>query len=144
MYGIALALVAEAFKDKVDAQGEPYFLHCMKVAENVQKENRVIAILHDYVEDIFPNDHEAGFAHLKVVGIPEKEIQILRLLTHNKNDDYLTIYIKRIATSERATDVKKRDLEHNSDISRIKGELEEKHFNRFRKYHTAYEYLDKI
>lgn len=144
MYGVAIALVANAFKDVKDAQGEPYFLHCFNVASRVQKKNRILGMLHDYVEDIWEHDHEAGFAYLREQGISEADIQVLRLLTHNKKDDYLNVYIKRIGTDERATDVKLRDLEHNSDISRIKGALTKRHFDKFQIYHTSYHYLLKI
>ncbi len=144
MYGKALALVATAFANRVDAQGEPYFLHCIWVALRVQKKNRVRALLHDYVEDIFPDNHEAGFKFLRDEGFSEEDIVVLRLLTHNKNDDYLTVYIRNIATNADATEIKLKDLEHNSNISRIKGALSKKHFDKMQIYHTSHQYLSKI
>lgn len=144
IYGIAIALVADAFKNRTDRQGEPYFLHCMTVAKAVSKRNRVRAILHDYVEDIFPDNHELGFEALRQAGIPDDDIRVIRILTHNKKDDYLTVYIRGIALDIDATEIKKADLDHNSCIARIKGVLSKAHFDNIQKYHTAYQYLSNI
>ena len=144
LYGIVIALVAEAFKNRTDKQGEPYFLHCMTVANAVSKKNRVRAMLHDFVEDIFPDNHELGFEALRQQGVPEDDIRVIRILTHNKNEDYLSVYIKRIALDVDATEIKKADLEHNGSITRIKGALTKAHFDNVQKYHTAYQYLSTI
>jgi (p)ppGpp synthase/HD superfamily hydrolase len=144
LYGIVIALVAEAFKHRTDKQGEPCFLHCMTVANSVSKKNRIRAMLHDFVEDIFPDNHELGFEALKQAGVPEDDIRVIRILTHNKNEDYLTVYVKRIALDADATEIKLADLEHNSNITRIKNALSKAHFDNIQKYHTAYQYLSKI
>ena len=33
--GLAIAIAAEAFKDKVDKGGQPYILHCLRVMGNL-------------------------------------------------------------------------------------------------------------
>ena len=101
-------------------------------------EEKVLAYLHDTVEDGITT-----IQSLRELGFPEDILSDLELLTHKKEDDYLSVYIKKIATSERATKVKKRDLEHNSSITRLKG-LTKKDFSNIEKYHRAFTYLSKI
>lgn len=142
MLGIAIALVAEAFKNKVDKQGKPYILHCLHVMNEVNDEDKIPAVLHDYVEDCF-KDYEQGFSYLRELGFNEADIACVDILTHRKNVDYIHNYIRIIGHYPRATRIKLKDLEHNSNISRLKG-LTKADFDRMEKYHTAYTYLSKI
>lgn len=139
--GLAIAIAAEAFKNKTDRQGKPYILHCLHLMNQVEDEkDKICAVLHDYPEDCFDNPDE-GLNILRTYEFDEDDIKVIDLLTHRKSDDYLGIYIKKISTCPRATKIKKKDLEHNSDLSRIKGALTKKHFERVEKYHAAYTYL---
>ena len=55
MLALAIAIVAEAFKNKTDKQGKPYVLHCLHVMNQVSDEDpefQTIAVLDDLVEDI--------------------------------------------------------------------------------------------
>jgi len=143
MLGLAISLAAQAFENRVDKQGEPYILHCLHVMKRVDEENRIPAILHDYIEDIFETSFKVGFNQLRQLGFEEDDIRVIDILTHRKEDDYLSVYIKKIATCPRATQIKLQDLRHNSNISRIKGALTKAHFDRIEKYHAAYQYLSK-
>ena len=67
------------------------------------------------------------------------KIYALNLLTHNPNVSYMD-YILNLAHNNLAREVKLRDLEHNSKITRLKG-LREKDFQRLQKYQIAYDYL---
>ena len=49
-------------------------------------------------------------------------------------------YIQNLAHDNLARQVKLRDLEHNSKITRLKG-LRDKDFERLKKYQIAYNYL---
>lgn len=49
-------------------------------------------------------------------------------------------YIKALSVHPIAKEIKKRDLEHNSKITRLKG-LRKKDFDRLEKYLIAYTYL---
>lgn len=142
MLGIAISIAAQAFENRVDKQNEPYILHCLHVMRRVDEKNRIPAVLHDYVEDIFEADLKAGLIHLRELGFDEDDVRVIDLLTHRKEDSYED-YIKKIATCPRATQIKLQDLRHNSNISRIKGALTKKHFDNIQKYHTAYQYLSK-
>jgi hypothetical protein len=66
-------------------------------------------------------------------------VTMLHLLTHNKETPY-DEYIKAISVHKIATEVKKADLEHNSNITRLKG-LRKKDIDRLEKYSRAYVYL---
>jgi (p)ppGpp synthase/HD superfamily hydrolase len=137
MLGKAIAIAAEAFKDKRDKSGNPYILHCLWVMDGVKhlgEDVMIAAILHDLIEDT-----EWTFAQLTSEGFNDKIIGILHLLTHNKETPY-DEYIKAISVSKEATEIKKKDLEHNSNITRLKG-LRKKDMDRIEKYHRAYIYL---
>lgn len=136
--GTAIALVAKGFEFILDKQGKPYFLHCHFVAENVQSEDeKVVAYLHDVVEDGIYTMKE-----LINLGLTESQQELLLLLTHKKEDSYEK-YIEKISTNQLATNIKKADLKHNSDISRLK-DVTKKDLDNLIKYHKAYKYLSKL
>ena len=90
--------------------------------------------MHDLIEDT-----EYTFADLSKLGFSDKTIGLLHLLTHQKETPY-DEYIKAISVSNEATEIKLRDLEDNSNITRLKG-LGKKDFDRIEKYHRSYIYL---
>ncbi len=139
MLGVALALVTEAFKHRVDKGGIPYALHCIHVMLTCglkDEDELIAALLHDIVEDI----PYITIEYLRNMGFSERTLKILELLTHDPADDYLEVYIKKIAYNYAATQIKLADLRHNSDITRIKG-VRKKDFDRIEKYHKAFIYL---
>ena len=73
-------------------------------------------------------------------GFSQEVIVILQLLTHRKETEYME-YIKALSVHPIAKEIKKRDLDHNSKITRMKG-LRKKDFERLEKYHLAYTYLN--
>ncbi len=58
------------------------------------------------------------------------------LLTHQKNVPYEE-YIDNMCDNYDAIRIKRKDLEHNSDITRLKG-VTEKDLARMEKYHKAF------
>ncbi len=141
---LAIALVAEAFKNTLDKGGQPYILHCLYVMNNTSgnEDVKCAAVLHDLVEDT-DESSEINFTFEllgAVYGFSERTIDLLKLLTRHPDDDYMGSYIRRIAYDEDAVKIKKADLKHNSDISRLKG-LRKKDFDRLEKYNRAYQYL---
>lgn len=133
---LAIAITAEAFKDVLDKGGQPYILHCLRVMNNTQGDEDVkcAAMMHDLIEDT-----DYTFANLTELGFSDKTIGLLHLLTHNKETPYME-YIKAVAVSNEASEIKRKDLEDNSNITRLKG-LRKKDLDRIEKYHTAYMYL---
>lgn len=139
----AIKIAAEAFEDKTDKGGNPYILHCLYVMNKVAylgEEAMIVGVLHDLLEDIEYKTialYENGFSH--------KIVECLCILWHKDTQSY-DDYIKGIANSghkEICIAVKKADLEHNSNITRLKG-LTKKDFDRLEKYCRSYEYLKSI
>ena len=91
-----------------------------------------IAVMHDVIED-----SDVTIEHLRELGFSDRVLDALQLLTHKKGDEYICVYIAGIATNLDAIRVKRKDLEHNSDITRLKG-VSSKDLDRIRKYHLAF------
>ncbi len=112
----SMEIVSRIFDDKVDKGGLPYQIHLLKVYRGVNDYlEKVCALLHDTVEDT-----DVTYEDLRDVGYPEEVIDILRILTKVKGEDY-SHYIDRIVNSENthAMNIKLSDLTHNMDLKRI-------------------------
>lgn len=138
MLGLAISIMAEAFKDKTDKGGRPYSLHCLHVMNSISvyddEELMIIAVLHDLIEDT-----DWTFDRLAALGFSERVRVGLAFLTHIDGIPY-DEYIRNMVNSLDAVRVKIADLRHNSDITRIKG-LRDKDFARIAKYHKSYMFL---
>ncbi|MGB1237900.1 MAG: GTP pyrophosphokinase [Pseudomonadales bacterium] len=133
MLGLAIEIAVDAHRHQVDKGGLPYILHPLHLMNQLlfDVELAIIAVLHDVVEDSSWSIDmliEQGFSH--------RVITALALLTHHPDDDY-DCYIDKIATNLDAILVKRKDLEHNTDITRLKG-LRPKDLERMAKYHRAF------
>lgn len=140
MLALAIKLASEVFVNSFDKGGEPYTMHCIRVATNCGTNDNEIkagAFLHDVVEDT-----KITLEDLRKMGFSERVINLVDTLTHRQNEDY-TSYIKHIATNPDAIIVKRADLKDNSDITRLKG-LRKKDFDRMEKYLQAYTYLKDL
>lgn len=113
----AMNLVDIHFKDKKDKGGNPYTEHLIYVMQNVETtEEKVIALLHDIIEDTDITEEEIlGF------GIHQIFIDAIKILTKRTNESY-DEYINRIIESKNqlAINVKVVDLEHNMNLNRLK------------------------
>jgi len=132
----AILLAAEAHAGQFDKGGKPYILHPLHLMQQLlfDPELAQIAVLHDVVED-----SNMTFEQLVKLGFSNRVIDALTLLTHNPSDSYED-YILGIATNQDAIKVKRKDLEHNSDITRLKG-VTDKDLERMKKYHKAFLFL---
>ncbi len=138
MLGIAIDIASSIFRSKYDKGGRPYILHCLWVMDKVRHlgDNYMIAaVLHDVIEDSQYWDLE----RMKAAGFNQEVLDALELLTHDKETPYQE-YIQRLAINKIAREVKLRDLEHNSKITRLKG-VTDKDIERMEKYHRAYTFL---
>ena len=132
----ALKLCFDAHKNQVDKTGLPYVFHPFHLAEQMDDENStILALLHDVVEDT-----EYTYQDILKLGVPLEVVEALRLLTHEREEDYFD-YIKRIKTNSLATKVKLGDIKHNSNLTRIENVTEED-LLRVEKYKKAIEYLN--
>lgn len=134
-FQIALELAVEKHKNQTDKAGNPYILHPLHVMENVNsKEGKIIAILHDIIEDTDVTED-----YLLKIGLSKRIVDAVIALTRSEDIDYQE-YIKNLSSNPLAKEVKLADLEHNMDLKRLPT-LEEKDLERNRKYQIAYHYL---
>lgn len=142
MLGKMIGIVTEAFKDKRDMGGKPYLLHCLHVMNHVDQndpELMQIAVAHDLLEDC-PQHTENT---LRTHGFSERVIAGILAMTHAKDEDYLGVYIPRVAKNPDARRVKVEDLKHNSCMTRRKSRgVTDKDVSRMIKYIHAFEYLE--
>lgn len=135
----AISIAAKAFENTLDKGGTPYILHCLHVMNGVRHlgEMAMIAgVLHDLAEDC----EDWTFERLSSEGFSQEVIVILQLLTHREGTPYMD-YIKALAVHPLAKAIKKADIEHNTQITRLKG-IRKKDLDRMEKYHIAYLYLN--
>ena len=131
----AMKLMFEKHKNQRDKSDIPYVFHPFHVAESMDDEvSTTVALLHDIVEDT-----DVSIEELTKMGFPNEVTDALKLMTHDKSDDYFD-YIKKIATNPIARKVKLSDLKHNSDLSRL-SEVTEKDLERVEKYKKSIDYL---
>lgn len=129
-----LVLAVTRHAGQYDRGGRPYILHTLAVMHKLRSDDEelnCIAVGHDIVEDT-----NTTYADLAELGFTERIIQGIRNLTKipgETNEEYLT----RIKSSPDSIRVKLCDLQHNSDIRRLKG-ITEKDFARLQKYNKMY------
>lgn len=131
----AIAIAVNAHRGQVDRQGRPYILHPITVMMSMDTdEERIVAILHDVVEDspISLDDlREAGFSEV-IVGAVDA-------LTNREGESYED-FTERVSHNPLARRVKLGDLQHNMDIRRLP-EITDKDLERLRKYRAAWRRL---
>lgn len=113
-----LELCKEAHKYQQRFDGTPYYLHPVAVAEMMTtSEERIIALLHDVMEDT-QYTFQSLQSKLLELNVPNVEgiMYSLQLLTHNKDTPYID-YVSELAKDTTATKVKLADIFHNiSDL----------------------------
>ena len=110
-------LVKKYFKDKVDKGNNPYMEHLEYVSSLGRNETeKIIGLLHDTLEET-----ELTKEELLEFGFSKEIVEVIEILTRTKNESY-NEYIESIILSENesALYIKKIDMEHNMDLSRIK------------------------
>ncbi len=111
----AYEIASMAHKNQKDKGGIEYIAHPLAVSEMVRSiDEKIVALLHDVVEDTHVTLEEAG----------------------ESTDDYMN----RVKNNKLACSVKKADLLHNMDISRLKV-VNKKDLERLDKYQYIYNYL---
>ena len=132
----AMKICYDAHAGQVDKSGVPYVFHPIHVAEQMDDESStVVALLHDVVEDT-----DLSLDDLRGEGFGEEVIAALSLLTHDADVAYHD-YVRKIKTNEIATKVKLADLSHNSDLTRLLREPNEKDLERIEKYRISQQIL---
>lgn len=110
----AMRIAFDAHKEQTDKTGMPYIFHPIHLAEQMDTEIEIcVALLHDVAEDT-----DISFDDLQTEGFPDKIINTLMLLTHDKDVNYFE-YIEKMKSNPIAVKVKLADLRHNGDASRL-------------------------
>jgi len=111
----AMKIAYKAHHGQVDYNGIPYIFHPIHLAEQMDEEVACCAaLLHDVAEDTDVTLEELAKE------FPSEVIEVLKLLTHEKETDYFD-YVRAIKANPIAVKVKLADLAHNSDQSRCVG-----------------------
>lgn len=127
--------MCERHKGQTDRSGLPYILHPFHVAEQMDdEESTIAALLHDIVEDT-----DTTFEELEGLGLSDRVLYALRLMTHEEGADYYD-YVKQIGKDPLARKVKIADLEHNMQLGRL-DHVGEKDLERLEKYKYCHSYL---
>lgn len=137
----AIQIAAEAHAGQIDKANEPYILHPLRVMFGVSgEEARIVAVLHDVVEDC----EGWNFERLEREGFSQKIIQALKAVSKRpeEENDYMA-FIKRSGQNEIGREVKMSDLKDNLDMSRIATPTARDH-QRIAKYEEALAYLESI
>lgn len=127
-YKLAYNIASKAHKRQKDKGGEDYFKHPLAVSNKLSGEkDKIVALLHDVIEDtdVTVND-------LKKAGFSDEVVLAVSVITKKAGEDYEE-YLNRVKQNPIALRVKIADMEHNSDISRIKNPTE-KDLKRLEKY----------
>jgi len=137
--GLALKYHEGQTYDNGTATGEPYIMHPLRVLADldVGSENEIAqcaAVLHDVMEDCGVTRDD-----LLSEGIPLEAIEIIELLTRQKDTESYMDYIKRVNTHEFARSIKLSDLRTNMDyLFRLPSEQADRLRKRYRE---ALDYL---
>lgn len=138
---LALSIATKAHAGQLDKDGVPVILHPITVGMmGHTDEERTAGFLHDVIED-----SDYTFEDILESGIPNGIVNALRLLTHDKNEDYFD-YIQHIIDSENpiALQVKYNDLQHNFARGKAYPELQAKHGKALEMVKKAIEECSKI
>lgn len=132
----ALRICFDAHKEQTDKSGLPYVFHPFHLADQMKDEySTCAALLHDVIEDtdVTLDDLRGEF--------PPEVTEALELLTHDDGTPYEE-YILRLRDNPIARAVKRADLRHNSDITRL-DTVTERDLARVKKYKRALSLLNR-
>ena len=134
----AIRIACFAHQGQVDKAGIPYVLHPIHLAEQMETEDTcVVALLHDIIEDT-----DVSVEDLEAVGFPQNQIDAIIVMTHDKGEDYMD-YVRRVKKNPIAAVVKKEDILHNLDLTRIP-DIRESDYQRVeKKYKPALKILEE-
>lgn len=136
---IALVLATNGHAGQFDKGGNPYILHPLAVMQKIPKTGDTevdeirqgIAVLHDLIEDT-----KTTYQELRDAGICERIIEGVKCLTKIPGESY-DEYREKVKSNPDSVVVKLCDLEHNTDIKRLRG-VTEKDIKRMEKYFHFY------
>ena len=134
----ALALAAQAHKGQYDLAGAPYICHPMRVALAQSDERaRIVAILHDVIEDI-----AVTYQDLSAAGFDDEIIGAVEALTKRSGEKRIDA-AARAKANPLALQVKLADVADNMNLARISNPTAED-YARLREYEGVLAYLKEM
>lgn len=131
----AYEVASMAHENQKDKGGMEYIAHPVAVSYMVESlDEKIVALLHDVVEDTY-----VTLEALKNLGFGNDIIVAIDAIS-KKAGESTEDYMRRVKRNKLACSVKKADLVHNMDISRLKT-VTEKDIDRLDKYLYIYNYL---
>ena len=131
----AYEIASMAHKNQKDKGGTEYINHPVAVSALVESlEEKIVALLHDVVEDT-----RVTLEELKSFGFNDNVIVAIDAIS-KKDGESIDEYMNRVKNNKLACSVKKADLLHNMDMSRLKV-INKKDLERLDKYQYMYNYL---
>jgi (p)ppGpp synthase/HD superfamily hydrolase len=128
----AIQIAVEAHAGVLDKGGKPYILHPLRIMlKGSTDEERIVRVLHDVVED----SEDWTLERLREEGFNETVVQCIDNLSR-RDDEHYDDFIERCGSHLISLEGKLDDIEDNMQVSRIVT-LEQKDFNRMKKYHKA-------
>jgi (p)ppGpp synthase/HD superfamily hydrolase len=129
-----LLIATKAHHGQFDKGGKPYILHPLAVMQMMNTDDEelmCVALGHDLLEDT-----EIRAITLLVSGISQRVVDAITALTKVEGQSYEE-YKQAVFANRDAMLVKRNDLKHNSQFSRLKG-VEGKDIARVGKYMVFY------
>ncbi len=110
----AIDFATKALEGKKDHGGQPMIAHALRMMDRVNtEEEKIIAVLHDVVEEGGCSFHE-----LKEAGFGQTVLEGVDVLTRRPNMKYFD-YIDDISTNPMAARVKLAEVAENKDQDRV-------------------------
>jgi (p)ppGpp synthase/HD superfamily hydrolase len=135
----AIAIAAIAHKGQFDKAGDPYILQPLRMMMRmVDDDARIVAVLHDVVEDSSEED-KWDSERLRMTGFSEEVIEAVDCVTKRNGESYED-FVDRAASNPIAIRVKIADLEDNMNILRL-DVVNERRLERIAKYHRSWKRL---
>lgn len=116
----AIVIAVAAHAGQRDKAGQPYILHPLRIMLRMATtEERIVAVLHDVVED----SPAWSFERLRAEGFSGEVVAALEALTKHPGekgtDEGYFAFVRRAAAHPLAQRVKRADLTDNMDLSRL-------------------------
>lgn len=121
MLSNAILLATKAHFGQYDRGGKPYILHSLVVLHKLRSNDEELqagAVLHDVVEDT-----GTTYKDLRDAGMSERVVDMVRGVTKVPGETPEE-YEERVLANYDSMRIKEADLQHNSDIRRLKGVTE--------------------
>ncbi len=104
---VAEAIARRAHQGQLRRDGSLYITHPEAVASMVEGRAKIVAWLHDVLED-----SETTADDLRKAGLEEDIVEAVVAITKQKEEKY-AVYLKRVVQNPLAAQVKKADIRHN-------------------------------